>query len=308
MGGSNPELPESPPESRSSTMTMAIAAAATIASTNGHARLTIFLTIATPSRAARFRSRTLQFLKSAEHRFGGVESADAVSAGAGWGRGGADEEAGGAGPVRDGGEAGADRRLPGGVGAGEDVAADEVGVAGLELGRRRRHLGDDPLAEAGREAFDLVEDRLAGVAAVAARHVCVGPEGVQVAARAARVGEVLLADEDVGTVGHAAAVDLSLGGDDLLERADRVNAAGAAGRLEAPGHPALDREVELEGARPISVAAVGAGDAPRQPVAGQLQNAARGEVEDDRVGRRQLVEGAHPPAGLDPAAVLADHR
>ncbi len=56
------------------------------------------------------------------------------------------------------------------------------------------------------------------------------------------------------------------------------------------------------------VAAVGARDAGRQPLAGDLGDGAGGEVEDDGVGGRQLVQRAHRPAGLDPAAVLAHDR
>ena len=155
----------------------------------------------------------------------------------------------------------------------------------------------------GREAFDLVEDRLAGVAGIAGGDVRVGPDRVDVAARARRVGQVLLADEDEGPLRHPAAVDLALGEDDLLEGADRVHRPRPAGGRVGPGDAALDREVDLEGSRAVPVAAVGAGDPRRQPLAGDLGDRAGREVEDDRVGGRQLVERAHRPAGLDPAAV-----
>ena len=91
--------------------------------------------------------------------------------------------------------------------------------------------GDDPLAQAGREALDLVDHRLGGVAVVAVGDVGVGPDRMDVARRAGRVGEVLLADEDERALGHPAAVDLALGGDDLLEGADRRarSRPGAAG-------------------------------------------------------------------------------
>ncbi len=95
--------------------------------------------------------------------------------------------------------------------------------------------GEDPLAQARREAFDLVEQRLGRVARVAVRDVGVGPDRVDVAARARGVGEVLLADEDEGPLRHAAAVDLALGGDDLLEGADRV---------DGPGRGATPRSVQ----------------------------------------------------------------
>ena len=95
--------------------------------------------------------------------------------------------------------------------------------------------GEDPLAQAGREAFDLVEQRLGGVAGVAVRDVGVGPDRVDVAARARGVGEVLLAEEDEGPLRHPAAVDLAFGDDDLLEGADHVH---------GPGPPPKPRSVQ----------------------------------------------------------------
>jgi len=112
--------------------------------------------------------------------------------------------------------------------------------------------------------------------------VGVGPDRVQVALRAAGVGEVLLADEDEGALRHPAAVDLAFAEGDLGEGATDVDGAGAAGGLVRPGHPALDGEVELEGGGTVLEAAVGAGGARREAVAGQFEDAARRQV-----GRRR---------------------
>ena len=64
-----------------------------------------------------------------------------------------------------------------------------------------------------------------------------------------------------------------------------MDGPGAARRLLLPRHAALDREVELEGAGAVAVAAVGARDPRRQPVAGELGDRSGRQVEDDRVGR-----------------------
>ena len=53
-----------------------------------------------------------------------------------------------------------------------------------------------------------------------------------------------------------------------------MDRAGPAAGLVGPRHAALDREVDLEGARPVAVAAVGAGDPAREPVAGDLGDSA----------------------------------
>ncbi len=84
--------------------------------------------------------------------------------------------------------------------------------------------------------------------------------------------------------------------------------AGAAAGLRRPRHPALDREVDLEGRRPVLVAAVGAGDPRRQPLAGDRGDGAGSEVEGDHVREVELGQGADPHSGLDPAAVLPQLR
>ena len=65
--------------------------------------------------------------------------------------------------------------------------------------------------------------------------------------------------------------------------------------LLGPGHPALDREVELEGAGPVLEATVGAGDPGRQAVPGELEHAARapgrGRPRRPRAARRASAPG-----------------
>ena len=59
---------------------------------------------------------------------------------------------------------------------------------------------------------------------------------------------------------------------------------------------------------PVAVAAVGAGDPRRQPLAGDVGDAARGEVEHDASAPSSSSSESTRRAGLDPAAVLAQHR
>src|SRR6476659_10646920 len=216
--------------------------------------------------------------QGAEDGLGGVVAAHPAGAGARWGCGGADVDAGDSGCVGVERQARADHRLPRREGAGDDVAADVVGVVGGEVGGRTDVAGDDPLAQARGEAFDLVEQGIGCVAAVAVRDVGVGPDRVQIVARARGVGEVLLADEDEGSLRHAATVDFALGDDDLLKGADPMHRPGPSRCLVGPGHSTLHREVDLEGTRAVLVATVGAGDTLRQPLAGKVDDGARGEV------------------------------
>ena len=122
---------------------------------------------------------------------------------------------------------------------------------------------------------------------------------MQVAVRATRIGEVLLADEQEGALRHRAAVDRPLGDRDLLERPRDVDCPGAAAGLVGPRHPSLNRQVDLECSRPVAVAPVGAGDPRRQPLPRDLGDGSGSEIEDDEVGIIELGERGHPPPGLD---------
>jgi hypothetical protein len=87
---------------------------------------------------------------------------------------------------------------------------------------------EDPLAETRGEALDLRLDLGRGIAAVAGRDMRVGVERMHIAARAPRVGQILLADQDEGPLGHPSSADVAFGGGDVLQRAADVNGAGAA--------------------------------------------------------------------------------
>jgi len=69
----------------------------------------------------------------------------------------------------------------------------------------------------GGEPLDLVEQHVGRVAVVALRHVRVGQTGCRSPDERSGVGEVLLADEDEGPLGHPAPVDVPLGRHQLLE-------------------------------------------------------------------------------------------
>ena len=88
-----------------------------------------------------------------------------------------------------------------------------------------------------------------------------------------------------------------------------MDGAGPPAGLVRPRDAALDREVDLEGARPVPVAAVGARD-PRAAAARRRSRrpppGARSSTTASAVG--QLGERVDPRAGLDRAAVLAQHR
>src|SRR6266545_8291256 len=212
-----------------------------------------------------------------KRRAGGVVAVHPMGTGPGRGRRRADVDAPDPGAVRIEGEARPEQDLDRRVGAGDDVAPDVVRVVGLEIRRCPDGRCGYPLAEARGQALDLPQDRLRRVPGVAAWDVGVDPNGMQVAHGPARVREVLLADEDEGTLGHLAAVDRTLRNRDLLEGAGDVDGARPEAGLVGAWDPALHRQVELERARAVPIAAVGTRDPRGQAIACDLGNGRRGE-------------------------------
>ena len=73
-----------------------------------------------------------------------------------------------------------------------------------------------------------------------------------------------------------------------------MHRARAAGTRMGPRDPALDREVDLERARAVPEPSVGAAHPGGQPVAEDVGDRARRQVEHGHVGRRQVGDRPRP--------------
>src|SRR5512133_369397 len=171
----------------------------------------------------------------------GVVAAHAVDAGARRCRGRAEIEPG---EGRGAGQRAGEARKRGC--AGGDVAADKVRVAPLHPCRVVGGGGEDPLAEAGREAFDLVFDVLADVDGRAVGDVAVRPRRVLADGRARVVEETLLREQDKWLVGVPSLPARALGLDDLCRRAAEVDGGRACSVGRAPRDRAVERVVDFE--------------------------------------------------------------
>ena len=89
--------------------------------------------------------------------------------------------AGHAEPVRIEADSRPEQQLAWRVGSGQNVAGDDVRIALLEVACGLHVAGHDPVAESGRESFDLALDRVGCVAGETGRHVRVGIERMQIA-------------------------------------------------------------------------------------------------------------------------------
>ena len=126
--------------------------------------------------------------------------------------------------------------------------------------------------------------------AYAVRDVGVGPDRVDVARGAGRVGEVLLADQHQRPLRHHAAVHLPLGGRDLLEGAADVHGARAPAGLRGPRHAAAHGQVDL-----VRGEAVLPPGSSRPAMAANAVGVVSNIVDP---GGRQVGERAHRDAGL----------
>ena len=84
---------------------------------------------------------------------------------------------------------------------------------------------DDPITESRGEPLDLGDDRLGGVARESVRHMRVRPHRMDIADGSLRVGQVLLADQDERSLGHASGMDVAFGGGEFGVAAHDVNRA-----------------------------------------------------------------------------------
>jgi hypothetical protein len=184
-----------------------------------------------------------------------------------------------------------------------DVAADQVRVACLQVGRAEHVAGEDAVAEAGREALHLRlhalgHDRRRGrpVDAVL-RAVRVRPRGVLAGRRARRVGDALLAEQQERGVGEAV-VSLFDGGHELLLGSSHVDGPGAVDVRVLPGDRAVERPVDLDRRRALDVGAQRLA-VPRGQLFGHPHQRARHDVGDHGARAELLVGGrdaAHAPA------------
>ena len=200
-----------------------------------------------PSRGIAAASFLLRVV--AEGGGGGVESAHAVDAAAGWGGGRAEVEVGCGGAVLAAG--GAEEELAQVDRSAADVAADEVGVHGFQRGGRGDVAGEDASAEAGGEAFDLgfeAVERGCGIGIWSTvGDVAVGPGDVLALGSAAGVEESGLGNEDEGAFGVAAGGHGGFGGGDLRQAATEVDGSCSEAGGGAPGDGTGEGVVDLEG-------------------------------------------------------------
>ncbi len=241
---------------------------------------------------------------------GGVESAHAVDSAARGGGGRAEIDVGRGGAVLAAG--GAEEELAQGGGAADDVAADEVGIMRLERCRSGYVAREDAGAKAAGEAFDLGLEAVEHVLGGAVGNVAVGPSDVLAGGCAGGVEEGGLRQQDKGASGAATAGHVGFGGCDIVERAAKVDSAGAQAGGGVPGNGAREGVVDFECGGAVLVAAklaaVGAGESMLLGfgLAGEGEELPRRDVAEDEVGWGQIAEVCDAGVGGDAAAEVLE--
>ena len=194
---------------------------------------------------------------------------------------------------------------------GVDVAAYVVLVVALEVDRVHGVTGQDQVPEARREPLDLGLDALRHVHRRAGWHVAIGPHGVLPGGGARIVETGRLADQHERPLRHDTGRGGSLGRGHVRERAADVDCARVGEPRVFPWDRAVQRDVQLEGARAVAVApqlgGVQAREAPK-PVAADRQDLTRREVEQDCAVGRQIAQARDPAPGLYLAAQFPQMR
>ena len=190
--------------------------------------------------------------------------------------------------------------LPQRLRAAVDVAAHQVLVAPLEVGRQEHVPLEDAVAEPGSEALDLRLDARADV------------ERRSVGARGSRPTACADPPARASSRRGWAAPPARTAAPDARRARPSASASAISAKLPPtcthrrlatervrPRHRAVEREIDLADARSVAEAPQPAPVRGRQPIARDAQDLRRREVEEHRARRRQLVERAHAMTGLD---------
>src|SRR5258708_40237582 len=134
-----------------------------------------------------------------------------------------------------------------------DITADVVGVVALHLHRAGGMPGQDTFAKAGGEALNLGLDALAHIDGRAVGDVAVCPHCLFASRGAGVIEEALLREQDERLFGMLSTPDRAFGSCDFFECSATLDGSGSPARLGSAGNGAVEPQVELEDARPVTV-------------------------------------------------------
>jgi hypothetical protein len=168
--------------------------------------------------------------------------------------------------------------------------------------------GEDALAEPRREPLDLSLHDRRQIARRPGRHVAVRVAGVLARRRAARVEVALLHDEHERPVRVLAPPHGGLRVGDLIQRPAHVHGHRVVAPWIAPWDRPVQRPIDLERAGAVAEPAQPTHVSRRQRLSAHARELRGARVEEHDAGRREIGEGPHANARLDPPAEVAEER
>ena len=173
-----------------------------------------------------------------------------------------------------------------------DVAADHVGIALLHISWGHRMSRKDEIAEAWREALNLLFDALRHVHRPSIRHMAIRPAGVMTFRRASIVEQALLGDKHERPIADAPTYCAVLGRGHLFVGPAHVNGCCGFALGGFPRNGPTERPVHFEHARTMSKGAQLFAETGGQRVTRNPLECARRHIEEDRFRRRARLRAS----------------
>ena len=192
-----------------------------------------------------------------------------------------------------------------GHGTARDITAHQIRIPSLQIGRARSTGGQDGIAKSGGKALDLGDNQLGDLTRIAlhiaARDMRIGPQRLP----SGGVGNKLLACQYQGSLRHTPLADVPLSPTYLLQRASHVHGAGLTHARIGPRDGFAEKEVHFEDGAALAPARQAPPSAAPQFQTAQPHYLARGQVQDGRIGRRQLPQIGDLASGVEAGAAGA---
>src|SRR5262245_18214428 len=161
-----------------------------------------------------------------------------------------------------------------------DVAADVVGIVFLEVGSGHGMPRQNTIPKSGRESFDLRFDTIGHIDFRIGGNVTVRPSRVLTLRSATVVEQTRLRQQYERSIRTPSFRHGGFGCCNLLCSSAKVNCGGLQTFLRLPGDWRTQSPIQFEYSRAVPEFPQFPSITWRQPVESQLQNLARGEIED----------------------------
>src|SRR6185437_3120788 len=158
----------------------------------------------------------------------------------------------------------------------------------FHVGRGHHRSRQNALSEAGSETFDLIFNAFQHVNSAAIGHMTIGPSRVLAGGRASGIKQGRLREQDEWPLDYPSLRRSALRLSDFFQCAANVYSSGAGTFARVPWHRAIERPVDLEHARAITIILKNASLAFVDLLSSNLKELPRRDVAQYRARRWQF--------------------